>query len=79
MGSACALLLPQSPLLPSVLFPFFFFLVFFKKIEVSLINNIVLVSGVQHRDSLCTHTFFFRFFSLIGYYKILSMVPCALQ
>ena len=24
-----------------------------------------------------THTFFFRFFSIIGYYKILSIVPCA--
>ena len=25
------------------------------------------------------YTFFFRFFSLIGYYKILSIVPCAIQ
>ena len=25
------------------------------------------------------YTFFFRFFSLIGYYKILSIVPCAMQ
>ena len=26
-----------------------------------------------------THIFFFRFLSLIGHYKILSMVPCAIQ
>ena len=30
-----------------------------------------------------THThiyiFFFRFFSIIGYYKILNIVPCAIQ
>ena len=25
------------------------------------------------------YIFFFRFFSLIGYYKILSIVPCAIQ
>ena len=26
-----------------------------------------------------THTFFFRFFSIIGYYRILNMVPCAIM
>ena len=55
---------------------------FFKKIELQLIYNIMLVSSVQDRDSVI-HTyvspFFFRFFSLIGYYKILSIVPCAIQ
>ena len=25
------------------------------------------------------YIFFFRFFSLISYYKILSIVPCAIQ
>ena len=25
------------------------------------------------------YTFFFRFFSIIGYYKIFSIVPCAIQ
>ena len=25
------------------------------------------------------HIFFFRFFSIIGYYKMLSIVPCAIQ
>ena len=55
-------------------------------IEVWLIYNVMLVSGVQHSDLdmylyifTHTHIFFFRFFSPIGYYKILSTVPCALQ
>ena len=26
-----------------------------------------------------THTHFFRFFSIIGYYKLLNIVPCAVQ
>ena len=32
-------------------------------------------------ELLCTHThtFFFRLSSLIGYYKILSIVPCAIK
>ena len=42
----------------------------------------MLVSSVQHSDSI-THIhisiFFFRLFSIIGYYKILSRVPCAVQ
>ena len=25
------------------------------------------------------YIFFFRFFSIIGYYKILNIVPCAIQ
>lgn len=25
------------------------------------------------------HIFFFKFFSLVGYYKILHIVPCAIQ
>ena len=48
--------------------------------EVELIYNVTLVSGVQHSDSVIhiyIYTFFFRFFSLIGYYKIFSIVPCA--
>ena len=50
--------------------------------EVELIYNVVLVSGVQQSDSViheCIYIFFFRFFSIIGYYKILRTVPCALQ
>ena len=54
--------------------------------------SVVIVSGVQHSDScmcvcvciyiyvhVCVHIFFFRLFSIIGYYKILSVVPCAIQ
>ena len=51
-------------------------------IEVQLIYSVVLVSGVQQSDSVIhmyTNLFFFRFFSIIGYYKILDIVPCATQ
>ena len=41
--------------------------------------NVVLVSGVQQNDSVVHTLLFFRFFSLIGYYKILSRVPCAIE
>ena len=41
--------------------------------------NVVLVSGVQQSKSVIyIHIFFFRFLSLIGYYKILNIVPCAI-
>ena len=43
--------------------------------------SVVLISSVQQHDSF-TYTYrsiFFRFFSFIGYYKILSRVPCAIQ
>ena len=45
------------------------------------VYNVVLVSGVQQSDSVYMHIylFFFRFFSYIVYYKILSIVPCAIQ
>ena len=59
-----------------------FFLSFFS-VEVYLVYS---ASGVQQRDSVLhthththTHLFFVRFFSLIGYSKILSIVPCAIQ
>ena len=54
----------------------------FLKIEVQLIYN-VLVLGVQQRDSdiyiythTHTHTYIYIFFSHIGYYEILNIVPC---
>ena len=47
-------------------------------IDVELIYNIVLVSGVQQSDSVI-YICFFRLFSIIGYYKILNIVPCAIQ
>ena len=55
----------------------------FNFLNQSLIDyNIVLVSGVQESDSVIyIHiflAFFFRFLSLIYYYKILSIVHCAI-
>ena len=50
----------------------------FKKIfiRVQLIYNIVLVSDVQQSESVIhIHTFFLRFFSYIGHYRVLSRVP----
>ena len=48
-------------------------------IDLQLICNIVLVSDVQQSDSdICLYIIFFRFFSIIGYYKILNIVPCAI-
>ena len=47
-----------------------------------MIYSVVLVSSVQQSDSVIhmyIYIFSFRFFSLIGYYKILSVVPCAIQ
>ena len=69
---------------PSVLFSFFF------PTELQLIYNIVLVLGVQQSDSdiyihiymamnIYIYILFFRFFSIIGYYKILNTVLCAIQ
>ena len=44
----------------------------------------MLVSGIQKSDSVIhihidIYIFFFRFFSIIGYYKILNKVLCAIQ
>ena len=54
------------------------FLVIFFLIEIWLIYNVTLVSGVQQSDSVI-YIFFFRLFSIIGYYEILNTVPCALR
>ena len=55
---------------------------FFKKlyfIEVSLVYNVVLISAVQQSDSvILTYTFFFIFFSIMIYHRILNIVPCAI-
>ena len=61
---------------------FFFFAYVFKIyfMEVQLIYNVVLVSGVQQNDSVIhTYTFFFIFFSIMVYHRIVNVVPCALQ
>ena len=50
---------------------------FFFFIEVYLVDNIVLVSGIQQKDSVMY--IFFRLFSIIDHYKILNVVPCILQ
>ena len=45
-----------------------------------LIDNVVLVSGVEQSDSVIhTRVSFFKFFSHFSCYKILSRVPCALS
>lgn len=62
----------------------FDYLLFIYLIEVYLIYNIVLVSSIQQSDSFThmhtlTHTYIylqiFRFFSIIGYHKMMSIVP----
>ena len=42
--------------------------------EVQLIYSVVLVSGIQKRDSIT----FIRFFSIVCCYKILNIVPCVI-
>ena len=57
--------------------------VFIPPIDFRGITNLqsykVFVSRVQQSDSVVRDIFFFRFFSPIGCYKILSVVPCAIQ
>ena len=56
---------------------FFFFLIIIY-FEVRLIYNVVLVSGIQQNDHYTyMYLFFFRLFSFIGYYRILT-VPSAI-
>ena len=50
-----------------------------KKIEVQLIYNVVLVPGVQQSDSVIYTILFFIFFYMMIYYRILNIVPCAIQ
>ena len=57
-----------------------FFMTLKKIIEVQLIYNLVLVSGIQQSDSVLYILFiFFTLFSFIGYYKIMSIVPSVIQ
>ena len=53
---------------------------FFCLIGAYLLYNVGFVSSVQQSSSLYRYTrpFFFRFFSHIGYSRILSRVPCAI-
>ena len=55
--------------------------------EVQLIYNIVLISAVWQSDSIKhTHTnkhtnmfLFFRFFTIMAYHSILTIILCAIQ
>ena len=49
------------------------------KINVQLIYNVVPVSAVQHSDSVIHVYMLFIFFSIMVYYRILHIVPCAIQ
>ena len=60
----------------------------FLKMEVYLIYSIVLVSDIWQSDSvICVPVYIynyyvyviFRFFSLVGYCKTLSTIPCTIQ
>ena len=53
---------------------------FLKKLKCSWFS-VVSVSGVPRviQSCVCVCVFFFRLFSIIGYYKILNIVPCAAQ
>ena len=41
-------------------------------------RNVILLYIYVHTHTY-THIYFFRFFSIIGYYKVLNIVPCAIQ
>ena len=43
------------------------------------LKSIHSVSGLQQGDSDMCVIDFFRFFSTVGFYKILKRVPCAIQ
>ena len=54
----------------------YFFSLFKKFFEIYLIHNVMLVSSVHLSDS-AMHSLF-AFSSIIGYYKMLNIVPCAI-
>ena len=56
----------------------FFLLLIKNLIEVSLIYIIALVSGVEHSESVVLFVVFCRLYSMIGYYKILAIIPWAI-
>ena len=50
-------------------------------IGLQLIYKVVLASGIPQSDSLIhiyIHLFFFKFFSYLGYYRILIRIPYAI-
>ena len=44
-----------------------------------MVYNVVLFSNVQQNESVIHIATLLRFFSYIGYYRILSSVSCAIQ
>ena len=62
---------------------FIFIFLFFKLlfyIGIYLVNNVVLIFAVQQSDSVIhMYTFFFIFFSIMVYHRILNIFPCAIQ
>ena len=49
-------------------------------IETELIYNVLVLGVIQQSDSiLYTYMFLFIFFTTMGYYRILNIVPCATQ
>ena len=55
---------------------YLFFKMYF--IEVSLIDNAVLVSAVQQRDSVIYKYTFFTFHPIMVYRRILNIIPCVI-
>jgi len=55
--------------------------VFLKKIPigVQLFYNVMLFQVYNKVNQLYIYPLFFRFFSHIGHYRVLSRVPCAIQ
>ena len=60
------------------LFISYWFKSFKNFIRYNLIYNVVLVLAIQQSDCY-TYSSFFKFFSHVDYYRILSRVPCAIQ
>lgn len=57
-----------------------FCIVFFTFFNWSMVNLHCCVSfRCTVKWLLCTHTFLVRFFSILGYFKIPSIVPCTIQ
>ena len=70
----------QSSCLFIIFFQVTLLTVYLFLIDVLLIYNVVLSTAVWQSDSVIhVHTFFFMFLSIMIYYRILNIVPCALQ
>ena len=64
-----------------MLFLFFVIIIICISIEVALIHNVVLISAVDQSDSVkhkYIHYFLYSF-PFLFFYRILNIVPCAIQ